>query len=182
MRFCLRQSVAITCTIEKSTVSNIWIYFNVLKGYKKEEYKRKRGHAPYGWIVQRHRTTQKKGGAQEHLHVFHKDTKPSVFLVFFIMLIFRFFSLFSLFQTILPSLAWRGIGGFYKRVLACGRFWQREMHMAFEGYSANGLLFFAMYRERLPGMKQDTQTKRTKTNTKKVEINPLDSRFFHSQC
>jgi hypothetical protein len=181
MRFCFRQSIATTCMIEKSTVSNIWIYFNVLKGYKKEEYKRKRGHAPYGWIVQRHRTTPKKG---EHRNIFMFFTKiPNpAFSLFFIMLIFHFFSLSSLFQTILPSLAWRGIGGFTNEFLHVGAFGREKMHMAFEGYSANGLPFFAMYRERLPGMKQDTQTKRTKTNTKKVEINPLDSRFFHSQC
>jgi hypothetical protein len=55
-----------------------------------------------------------------------------------------FISFFSfLFSNHYSILAWRGMGGLHNEFLACGRFWQkRKMHMAFEGYSANGLLFF----------------------------------------
>lgn len=100
MRVCLKLLVAAIRVIEMSTVSHIWIYFNVLKGHKKDEYTRKKG---VHYMIVQDTGAKKEGGAQEHLHVFHK-IPPSVFLVSFMSILFHFLFIHSSIS------AWRGMG------------------------------------------------------------------------
>jgi hypothetical protein len=149
----LRQSVATTCTIEKSTVSHIWIYFNVLKGYKKEEYKRKEEGVHHMDCAKD--TGPKKGEQHRNIFMFfHKDTKPSVFPCFHHVDFPFLFSLFS-FQTIIPS--WHGVawGVYTMSFLHVGAFGRREKCIWHLRVIAPMVFFsFAMYREEAAGMKE----------------------------
>jgi hypothetical protein len=100
----------------------------VLKGHKKDEYTRKK--ACTIWLCKN--TGAKKGGAQEHLHVFHK-IPPSVFLVSFMLVSFQF-----LFNHSSIS-AWRG-HGFYNEFLHVGAF-GRENAYGIEGIAPWSFLF-----------------------------------------
>jgi hypothetical protein len=100
----------------------------VLKGHKKDEYTRKK--ACTIWLCKN--TGAKKGGAQEHLHVFHK-IPPSVFLVSFMLISFQF-----LFNHSSIS-AWRG-HGFYNEFLHVGAF-GRENAYGIEGIAPWSFLF-----------------------------------------
>jgi hypothetical protein len=101
----LRQSVATTCTIEKSTVSHIWIYFNVLKGYKKEEYIRKTEGVHHMDCAKD--TGPKKKGSTGTSSCFSQDTTQR--FPCFHHVDFHFFFLFSLFKPLFhPGMAWHG--------------------------------------------------------------------------
>lgn len=115
-----------------------------------------KGRAPYELCKT---PEQKKRGTQEHLHVFHKDTTqrfPCFFHVDFISFSFQpFFHL---------GMAWHG---------STMSFCMWALLAEKNAYGIEGIapwfFCFAMYR-RCSRDGAKTQTKRTKMNTKKVEI------------
>ena len=135
-----------------------------------------KGRAPYELCKT---PEQKKRGAQEHLHVFHK-IPPSVFLVFFHVdfISFSFQPFFHL------GMAWHG---------STMSFCMWALLAEKNAYGIEGIapwfFCFAMYRR---GSRDEakTQTKRTKMNTKKVEITlshegflgTLDTANEHGSC
>jgi hypothetical protein len=159
--FCLRQAIATICVIEKSTVSHIWIYFTFWKATKKTNIHEK-GHAHH-MDCARHRS-RKKGGAQEHLHVFLKIPPKR-----FPCSLSCWFSFSFSFLTILPSR--HGVGMGFTTSFCMWALLAEKMHMASRVIAPPMVfLFFAMYRK-AAGIQARPQTKRTKMNTKKVEIN-----------